>query len=257
VRIAALGLLGPFEPAVRAQGAAPLLADPVRGVRVEAARVLADVPDDRLTAIQRGSREKALNEYLESLRHDADWPAANVNLGNLRMRQGRIDDAVAAYQRALSLDARFAGAYVNLSDAYRQLGRDAEGEKLLRRGLAQLPRSAELHHALGLLLVRKGDKAAALPELGAAATLAPDNTRYGYVYAIALHSVGKRGAALAALRTLDQRHPYDLEILGALISMNREAGDAKAALPYARKVAEVLPDDPGVKQLLKELEGAR
>ena len=38
--------------------------------------------------------------------------------------------------------------------------------------------------------------------------------------------------------------------------MNREAGKPKDALPYARKIAEVLPDDPGVKQLLAELERA-
>jgi predicted CXXCH cytochrome family protein len=257
LRIAVLGLLEPFEPAVRAQAAAALLASPVRGVRIEAARILADVGDDRFSPEQRSNRDKAMNEYVESLRLDFDWPAANVAFGNLRMRQGRPEEAVAAYERALSLDARFAGAYVNLADAYRQQQRESDAERVLRRGLALLPRGADLHHALGLLLVRKGDKAAALKELATAAKLAPDNARYSYVYAIALYSSGQRGAALTALRTLDQRHPYDLEILAALISMNREAGDAKAALPYARKVAEILPDDPGVKRLLGELEGAR
>jgi len=257
VRIAALGLVGPFEPAVRAQAAALLLADPVRGVRVEAARVLADIPDDQLSAAQRGGREKALNEYVESLRLDADWPAANANLGNLRMRQGRPEEAITAYQRALALDARYAGAYVNLADTYRQLGREAEGEKLLRRGLALLPRSADLHHALGLLLVRKGDKGAALQELALAAKLAPDNARYGYVRAVALHSAGRRSEALAVLRDADARHPYDLEILSALVSLNREAGDTKGALPYARKLAEALPGDPNVKRLMDELERAR
>jgi predicted CXXCH cytochrome family protein len=257
LRIAVLGLLEPFESAVRVQAAAPLLADPVRGVRVEAARLLADVPDAQLPLDRRDARERALKEYVDSLQQDSDWPAANVNLGNLYMREGRSTEAIAAYERALSLDARFAGAYVNLADTFRRLGREAEAEQILRRGLALLPRAADLHHALGLLLVRKGDKAAALRELAQAAKLAPDNARYSYVYAIALYSSGQRGAALTALRTLDQRHPYDLEILAALISMNREAGDAKAALPYARKVAEILPDDPGVKRLLGELEGAR
>jgi predicted CXXCH cytochrome family protein len=253
VRVAALGLV-PSEPGPRAQAAGPLLDDPVRGVRVEAARVLADIPDDRLAPALRTSRAKALDEYVESLRQDADWPAANASLGNLRMRQGRAEEAIAAYQRALSLDERFTGAYVNLADAYRQLGREAEGEKVLRRGLALLPRSADLHHALGLSLVRKGAAAAALPELAAAARLAPDNARYSYVHAVALHSAGKRGEALAALRAADARHPYDPGILGALMSMSREAGDAKAALAYARKLAEALPDDPGVKRLLGELE---
>jgi tetratricopeptide (TPR) repeat protein len=255
LRIAALGLIEPFEPAVRVRDAAHLLADPVRGVRVEAARVLADVADNQLSADQRRSRDRAMSEYVESLRLDADWPTANVNMGNLRLRQGRPEEAIAAYERALSLDPRFAGGYVNLADAYRQQGRDAEGEKLLRRGLALLPRAADLHHALGLLLVRKGDKGAAVKELALAAKLAPDNARYGFVYAVGLHSAGRQGEALSVLRAAEARHPYDLEILGTLVSMMREGGKPRDALPYARKIAEVLPDDPGVKRLLAELEG--
>ena len=200
MRIAALGLIERFEPADRAQAAAPLLADPVRGVRIEAAHVLADIRDDQLSPDQRRARETATREYVDSLRLDADWPTANVNLGNLRMRQGHPDEAIAAYERALALDARFAGAYVNLADAYRQQGRDAEAEKLLRRGLALLPRAADLHHVLGLLLVRKGDKAAALKELAVAAKLAPDSARYTYVYAVGLYSAGRRGEALSVLR---------------------------------------------------------
>ena len=257
MRVAALGLIESFEPAVRAQAAAPLLADPVRGVRIEAARVLADVADDQLSAGQRLTREKATTEYIASLQQDSDWPTANVNLGNLRMRQGRLEEAIAAYERALWLDPRFAGAYVNLADAYRQQRRESDGEKVLRRGLALLPRAPDLHHVLGLLLVRKGDTAAALNELAVATKLAPDNARYGFVYAVGLHSAGKRSEALSVLRAAGARHPYDLEILSTLVSMIRETGKPRDALPYARKIAEILPDDPGVQRLLTELEKAR
>jgi tetratricopeptide (TPR) repeat protein len=197
-----------------------------------------------------------MSEYVESLRLDADWPAANASLGNLRLRQGRPEEAIAAYGRALSLDPRFAGAYVNLADAYRQQKRESDSEKVLRRGLTLLPRAPDLHHALGLLLVRKGDKGAAIKELAVAAKLAPDNARYGFVYAVGLHSAGKRGEALSALRSAEARHPYDLEILSALVSIIREMGKPRDALPYARKIAEVLPDEPGVKQLIAELEQA-
>ena len=133
---------------------------------------------------------------------------------------------------------------------------EEECEKALGRGLALLPRAADLHHALGLLLVRDGDKAGALKELGAAVKLAPESARYAYVYAIGLQSAEKCNAALAGLRAASARNPYDLRILGALVSMNREAGHAKAARPYARKLAEVLLDDPAVKRLLGELEHA-
>ena len=50
------------------------------------------------------------------------------------------------------------------------------------------------------------------------------------------------------------RQPYNLDILSALISMQREAGDNKAALVYAKKAAEVLPDNKEIKQLITELE---
>jgi hypothetical protein len=53
------------------------------------------------------------------------------------------------------------------------------------------------------------------------------------------------------------RHPYDLDILSALIAMYREIGDVQAALTYARKVAEALPDDPTVKRLVNDLEGTK
>ncbi|HUL42711.1 MAG TPA: tetratricopeptide repeat protein [Burkholderiales bacterium] len=254
VRIAALGLLEQFDAAVRVRTCAASLSDPILGVRVEAARVLADIPDDQFPVDQRTARENATKEYLDSLELNSDWPIINVNLGNLYQRQGHIDKAIAAYERALSLDSHLIAAYVNLADAYRQQSRDDAGEQVLRQGLSVLPRAADLHYALGLLLVRKGDKKTGLKELATAMKLAPDSARYAYVYAIGLNSAGKQTEALTLLKATDARHPYDLDVLSALVSINREAGDTKAALIYAKKAAEALPDDPEVKRLVTELE---
>jgi tetratricopeptide (TPR) repeat protein len=198
-----------------------------------------------------------LNDYIASLQHDADWPAANVNLGNLYLRQGDAEKAIAAYERALELDAQFAGAYVNLADVYRALDQDDKGEQILRRGLEQLPQAADLHHVLGLLLVRKADTAAAVAELEVAVQLSPDSVRYTYVYAVALHSTGQTDKAIKVLREADVRLPNTPDILGTLVSLYREAGDMSAALVYARKLAVALPDDSGVKRLVLELEGAK
>lgn len=257
VRIAGLGLIESADPINRILSAAPLLADPIRGVRIEAARVLADAPDSRIPESDLESRNSAMQEYEDFLKLNADWPAENINLGNLYMRQGKIDEAIAAYQRAISLDPLFIGAYANLADAYRQQKRDDEGEKQLRKGLSLIPDAADLHHALGLLLVRKGDKATALQELAQAGKLAPDNARYAYVYGIALNSMGKQHEALAVLKEADARQPHNLQILGALISMLREAGDNKVALIYARKAAEALPGNQEIEQLIVELGGVK
>ncbi|MGR8953470.1 MAG: tetratricopeptide repeat protein, partial [Gammaproteobacteria bacterium] len=253
VRIAALGLVEAIDPINRVLLASPLLADSIRGVRIEAARILADVPESQFPDSRINALERATKEYQDYLAINADWPSENVNQGNFLLRQGQLDAAIASYERALKLDPLFAGAYVNLADAYRQLEREDEGEKQLRRGLALLPNSADLHHALGLLRVRQGNLSKALQELASANRLAPENARYAYVYAVALHSTGKKQEALSVLDKMASHQPYDLDLLNALISMYREKGDAKAALHYAKKASEVLPDDTALKQLVMEL----
>ncbi|RLJ67845.1 putative CXXCH cytochrome family protein [Sulfurisoma sediminicola] len=253
VRIAVLGMIEPVDPINRVLAASPLLTDSVRGVRIEAARVLAGVPETRLPDSRREAYRRALDEYIVVQQEDADWPTANLNMGNLYLRLGRFDEAVAAYRRALKLDPQFASAWVNLADAWRVQGREIEAETTLRAGLVKLPRSADLLHALGLTQVRKGDKTAALESLAQAARLAPERSRYAYVWAVALHSAGRSDEALKALREADKRHPYDVSLLGTLVSIERETGDAHAALAHARKLAEALPDDPQVKALVAEL----
>jgi predicted CXXCH cytochrome family protein len=256
VRIAALGLLEPFSPAVRLE-AVSLLGDSVRGVRFEAAYLLGDIPDDQFPPARRAIRGAVMRAYIDSLKENLDWPATNVTLGDLLRRQGKPFEALLAYRQALELDPRFVSAYINLADLHRQEGHDAEGERLLRRGLELLPQSAELHHALGLRLVRAGDLPGALRELGTAAMSAPDNPRYAYVHAIALHSTGRRREAMAVLTDANARHPYNPDILGALVSFAREQGATSDALGYARQLLEVLPEDPDISHLVRELERGR
>ncbi len=254
VRIAALGLVAAVDPVNRVLSASPLLSDRVLGVRIEAARVLADIPDSQIPSGRRAARATALQAYESALALEADWPSGQLNLGNLRLRQGRTEEAIAAFERALKRDAQFAGAYVNLADALRQLGREQESERVLRRGLAALPRDADLHHALALLLTRRGDQAAALKEFGEAARLGPDNARYAYVLALAVDSAGQREQAMVLLRSADKRHPGDPEILGALLSMSRESGERQVALRYAQQLAGILPDNANLRRLIAELQ---
>ena len=94
----------------------------------------------------------------------------------------------------------------------RAANRDSEGLRVLQQGLAQLPAAADLQHSLGLLYVRQKRLDLAIPALGQAATLAPANVRYTYVYIVALHSLGRRADALETLATAIQQWPQDTSL---------------------------------------------
>jgi Flp pilus assembly protein TadD len=256
VRRAALEALAMLPPAQRVAPAAPLLDDPVRAVRIEAAGQLAAVPLDALSPEVRQRFDRALGEYVEAQRVEADRPESHVNLGTLYAERGQLREAEVEMQAALALRADFTPAYVNLADLYRSQQRDAEGERVLRAGLAVAPKDAALHHALGLLLVRQKRLPEAIGALRQAAELQPDEPRFAYVFGVAEHAAGQTDQALETLRAAHMRHPADRDLLVALATISRDAGRADAAREWARQLVALAPDDPTARQLSQELSGS-
>jgi predicted CXXCH cytochrome family protein len=256
VRIAALDMLG-FVPAGQIwPWVSPLLADPVRGVRIRAASLLAPVPTASQPPPDRERFERAATEFIDAQRANADRPEARTTLGRFLARRGQTAAAETEYRAALQHDPSFLAASINLADLYRQLGRDSDGEAVLRSAIAVSPLEAAAHHALGLTLTRLKKPDVALAELRQAAELAPDNARYVYVYAVALNSGGQGDKAIAVLKEALARHPADRDILSALIAFTRASGDLSSALVYAEKLAAIMPDDQNLAALLQQLRAA-
>jgi Tfp pilus assembly protein PilF len=169
------------------------------------------------------------------------------------VRRGQTAEAETEYKAALRLSPHYGTAAINLADLYRTLGRDGDGEAALRAAIAVSPRDAGLHHALGLTLTRLKQADAALAEFRRASELEPDRARYLYVYAVALNSGGQGAQAMSVLKAGLARHPADRDILLALVTFSRAAGDAGAALDYAEQLARFVPDDRGLAGLIQEL----
>ena len=236
VRAAAAGMLDQTPLNIRVRLAFPMLDDPVRAVRIEAARVLAEVPAGELSKVQQASLEGGLQEYIAAQQASAERPEAQTNLGSLYAALGKEEPAVSAYHTAIELDATYVPAHVNLADFYRTLGREAEAEKTLRQAAGIIPDSAAVHHALGLTLVRQQRNAGALEELRLATTLNPQNARYIYVYAVALNSAGRQEQAIMVLQGAHNRFRNNTDILAALVAFHRDSGNQDAARTYADKL---------------------
>ena len=255
VRRAAAHALSNSEPSVSAGVLAPLLGDPVRAVRIEAAEVLAGLPVNNLPADVAAALGHATEEYINAQELNADRPEAHLNLGLLYARQNHLDKAETELKIALSLEPSFAPASVNLADIYRAQNRNDKGERVLKDALSRSPSDASLEHALGLLMVRQKRGAQALDLLGAAARGDPGNARYVYVYAVALNGAGHTAAAIELLESSIKTHPYDVDSLIALVSFLEQSDDRAKALTYAERLEQLEPDNPQVREMLKELQG--
>lgn len=198
----------------------PLLRDAARSVRLEAAAALAGLPPGTLDAAAADTLSAALEEYVASERFNADRPESLVNLGSVLGAQGDLGSAQRYFDLARRRDPGFLPAYVNLADVYRASDREREAEEILRAALAHAGPSGSAHHALALSLVRQKRLAEALPLLREAAAREPGNSRYAYVYAVALHESGQRNTAITVLRRAAQSHPEDADIAAALASFS-------------------------------------
>ncbi len=253
VRRAAAHALSNSDPGASANTLAPLLSDRIRAVRIEAAEVLAGLPADNLPADVAAAFRRATDEYISALQLNADRPEAHLNLGLLYARENHFDKAEAELKIALSLDPGFTPAAVNLADLYRGQNRDEEGERILEDAIRRSPNDASLEHALGLLMVRQKHSAQGLDLLAAAARIDPANARYVYVYAVALNGAGRTRAAIETLERSIEVHPYDRDSLAALVNFLEQSGDPAKALIYAQRLDELEPENPQVRQMLKEL----
>ena len=253
VRREAVRALESLPPQDRVRLAAPLLDDPIRSVRIEAARLLAGTSPELLQESQKTALNRAILELIASEMAAAERPEDHVNLALLYVQMGRPSDAESELQTALRLDPKYVPAMINLADLYRMQNRDDEGQQWLQKAIAVAPDAAEPVHALGLLKVRQKQYQEALSLLARAAMLQPGNVRYSYVYAVALNSTGQPDQAIAILQQAHQRRPADRQVLEGLIAFERDKGDIPSAVNYAQQLVQLTPDDPNAKALLAQL----
>jgi predicted CXXCH cytochrome family protein len=257
LRFAAARTAVGLEAHDRVPAIAGLLGDARRAVRVEAAHALADVPDESLSEPQRAARGRAMDELRAAYAVTADSPSAHVNLGLVLQRQGDAKGAEASFLTALRLADSYVPAYTSLSDLYTSQERDDDAAQLLKRGLARVPDSADLHFAMGLLHGRRNETGPALSELGTAVRLAPDAAYFAYVHAVALNEAGRARDALTALRAATARHPLDQNLLGATALIARDAGRFDEALAAAKRLSALFPEQPELQRMVEEIENRR
>jgi tetratricopeptide (TPR) repeat protein len=231
------------DPARRAALLAPLLADPIRAVRLAAVVQLAGEPQEHLKPYQREAFERELADYRLALEHSLDFAATAASLGNLLTALGRGSEAERAFRQAVSIDDLFFPARMNLAVLLSARGRNDEAEDELRAVLEAYPENPDAAYSLGLLLVEMGQPEEAVEWLALAARSAPERARVHYNLGLLLQQLGRLDEAEQALTTAVTLEPGQVGHLHALADHYLRRRQPRRAMPLADRIIALAPDE--------------
>jgi len=111
------------------------------------------------TLLDQGRTTEAKGELRKAVALKSDSPFPFLWLGEIYLREEKLDSARAAFSESIRRDSTFYPAYLSLGGLYRQAGRADSALAVYAQGLRHV-QSAELNNNYGILLVERGS----LPE---------------------------------------------------------------------------------------------
>jgi len=251
LRRTALSLWQPAEAGDAARLIAPLLWDPVKSVRIEAARRLAGEAHRELYPEQEARFDSVLQEFEAAMWYSADFASGRHNLGNLFAETGEPQRAIHQYREALRIDERFYPAAANLAVLYSRQGQNGEAEAVLKAALDAEPEAYDLAYSLGLVYAEMQRYPEAARYLEQASKGLPEQPRIRYNLGLLYQQQRDLARAEGELRAALELEPGSLEFQYALANLYLIQGRFGDARPIAEAMATMHPEDPVGRQMLE------
>jgi predicted CXXCH cytochrome family protein len=228
---------------------APLLSDPVKSVRIEAASRLSTFRKDAFNEIQYGLFRKALDEYRSSQEYVADFPTGRYNLGNFYTNTGEPAKAEANYKEAISIDNLFYPAKVNLAILCYREGKTEEAGKLFHDLISNHPELTEGYYYLALLYAEQKRYPEAIGLLETASAKSNRDQRILYNLGLLYQMTGQNDKCEATLVKGLKLDPCNFDLLYALFAFHMKQDDRVKAALYMEKLRTCFPKEKQVQDL--------
>jgi tetratricopeptide (TPR) repeat protein len=165
VRAASVRLHQASSPQQRIETALLAIRDPVRAVRLEAARLLLGVSLTSLAAADQAAARHAIADYQDSLSARADYPETQMQIAGLAMTFRDFSAAQNAFHEALSMDPQLADAWITVARIQAALRRPDVALRTLEQAARANPENGQVSLQLGALYVQLRDPARAASTL--------------------------------------------------------------------------------------------
>ncbi|WP_120633509.1 multiheme c-type cytochrome [Ruegeria sp. EL01] len=145
VRAAATSLQRGASDTEKSERLGEMLSDPVKSVRISAARALLGVPTERMPDQQTQNLNNAMREWQEALVHKADFPETQIVLAGIALTTRRMDAALRAFGEATELDPQLTQAWIMMGRIHHAMGNNAAARATVDRAIEINPNSVELN----------------------------------------------------------------------------------------------------------------
>lgn len=209
------------------------LKDPIRLVRLAAARRMAGDAARLIEAQYRDALDQAIVEYQSGQKVMEERAAAHLNLAAISQALGNSNATQKSLRTALRLEPYLSGVRDKLAALVEQSGGDAaevrqlraEEAELLERNGKLLPNDAFVRYQRGMLLYLIGEYDEARQALKAATKLAPDEYNNWLALALICEKQQRWQEAVDALKEMNRLRPEDPSVRGIFqrIQQVREA----------------------------------
>jgi tetratricopeptide (TPR) repeat protein len=244
VRLAAVQAFPARDAEVTWDRLSPLLADPIRAIRVAAAWRLADFAVRDLNDEDSQLLAKALEEYREAQELALDRAASHINLGGLAERLANLDDAAVHYRDAIRLEPYLAGPRAQLARLL-----DVEIERLAQSG-APAKRLLEIRDEARKLRNEEVEL------LGRDVQLVEDAPLAWYRYGLMLYLVDRHDEAAKALARACELDTGSYEFRLALTLLYEKQKEWTKAIDSAETLVRLRPQSPEAEAVLRQVRQA-
>ena len=228
---------------------APLLGDPIKSVRIEAAYRLSAYRKESFNEAQYRLFRKVLEEYKSSLEYLADFPSGRYNLGNYYSKTNDLPKAEENYREAIALDNLFYQAKINLAILYYQDGKMESAEKLFHNLIINHPEVPEGYYYLALLYGEQKRYPEAIALLETASTKPGNNPRIWYNLALLYQMTGQNDKCEATFMKGLRQDPCNYDLLYAVYSFYMNQNNRGKATPFIVKLKSCFPGIKAVQEL--------
>ena len=169
-------------------------------------------------------------------------------------KQGKLAAAIDHLKETIRKNSNSAIAYLYLSSLYEESKDLAVAEKILREGIVLIPRSPDLHYALGVIYEKENRFADSIKSMEAVLNIDPDNAEalnfIGYSYA-------DRGMNLDEAEKMIQRaiqiKPDSGYMIDSLGWVHFKKNKFESAVKHLKRALELLPEDANIMEHLADV----